>query len=90
MSADQARLAEAQRQLGHLASLPTIPGRIESVQTGELFRDRWERFAERERNQWLRQAGVRALVLQNPLEIVVVARGDIEESARKLTIAGAP
>lgn len=86
-SADQARLAEANRQLSHLASLPKVPARTEVIPTGELFRDRWARLGQRERNQWLRTAEVKAVVLDRPLQVAVISRGDIEQSARSLTAA---
>jgi site-specific DNA recombinase len=88
VTADEARLEEAKRQLGQIASLPVIPARTEAVPSGELFRQRWARLGQQERNQWLRTAQVKALAVDGV--VLVASLGDIEASARELAepIAG--
>jgi site-specific DNA recombinase len=82
VSADVARLAEAERQLAHLATLPVTPARSVPLPTGEKFRDKWERLSPAERNQWLRSAGVQALAIDKPLMVLMHTLGDIRQSAR--------
>jgi DNA invertase Pin-like site-specific DNA recombinase len=85
VSADEARLTEAKRQLSHLAGLPVVPARTEALPTGELFKDRWTRLGQRERNQWLQTAQVKAVAMQDPLSVLLMSPGDIDVSARNLS-----
>jgi DNA invertase Pin-like site-specific DNA recombinase len=58
VTADQEKLKLAQDQLTRYATMKPEEPHTETEPTGETFRQRWERLDERERNEFLRSAGV--------------------------------
>ncbi|HEY3953917.1 MAG TPA: recombinase family protein [Streptosporangiaceae bacterium] len=52
------RLAELRAERDRLAALPSTPDRLESVGTGETYRDKWQRLSDQERGAWLRERGL--------------------------------
>lgn len=82
VSDDEAALQRAQEQLDRIASLEPEPARVEPVRTGKTLRKRWEELDVPGRNQFLQNAGVRAVAHKTdmpPLEREF-ARGDMTGS----------
>jgi DNA invertase Pin-like site-specific DNA recombinase len=67
--ADQEKLKLAQEQLTRYAAMEPVQPRTEATATGETFRQRWERLDDRERNEFLRSAGVTSYAEQWDEEI---------------------
>ena len=52
-----ARLKELRVERDRLAALPTVPDRLEYVETGESWGQIWKRLSPAERGPWLRSRG---------------------------------
>lgn len=80
VSDDEAALQRAQEQLDRIASLEPEPARVEPVRTGKTLRARWEELDVPGRNQFLQNAGVRAVAHKTdmpPLEMEFTRGGDM-------------
>jgi len=64
---DQKALQRAEDELRRLHALTPVEARVEPVRTGQTFRQRWESLDRVGRNEFLRSAGVRAIVSRDEM-----------------------
>jgi site-specific DNA recombinase len=76
VTADDTRLAEAQRQLNELAAIRPVPARVDTQLTSRTFRDRWAEMDWTQRNGFLRENDVRMIVNANPIAVITVESPD--------------
>jgi site-specific DNA recombinase len=82
----QETLQRAQNELARLMALTPVEARIEPIRTGQTFRQRWESLDGAGRNEFLRSAGVKAIVSRDempPLDMPggPMTRGGVPRSA---------
>lgn len=77
VSGKQETLKRAQEELARLHSLKPVTARMEPVKTGVTFRRKWEALDDSGRNEFLRSAGVRAVVSREDLPSVEHQEGPL-------------
>lgn len=73
----QATLQRAQEELARLHALKPVQSRVEPVRTGQTFRQKWATLDATGRNEFLRSAGVRAVVSREDLPSIEHQEGPL-------------
>lgn len=84
----QETLQRAQEELARLHSLTPVEARLKTVKTGQTFQQRWGSLDSGGRNEFLRSAGVRAIVSRDEMPSLDVLPGPLTpgEIPRYVTI----